>query len=849
MTPDDPYAAFSRPVGPAPQAAPQARPQAPRRAPARPRVQFADDRDAAIRTIIGEADGQPEIGMQAVAGVIRNRAQSRGQSIRDVVTAPYQFEPWGTSASAQRLMSIQPNDPRYVRAAQVYDSGVDPTNGADHFYAPGLQAKLGRDKPNFDNGTGRQIGDHLFFDLEGGPQGAAQPQAAPASAAPSEYDAFSEPVTAASTPMDIRTPDLGNVLKGDAWAPWLTRPGRRVEQGGVTQGADGVTEVNLDTPGILDNGNGQFEIYDAASESYYPASASEAAMLERRLAGDLQRRREAEGRRDDPAYQAEYENARAKAENVPAWMANLSTGQTLGGLQEIIALNGQITGGGIGQQAARDSWKDRQDTLMAEDPIGTMGMQLTGGLLTPGLKGTGDWIGAASGATRTGRAAAVGAGYSTASGLLGGDGDLGERLANAPVDAAVGAATGGLLDTALVRAAAGRQARNARLLDNPSDQRILSRQGIDLTPGQMAGGAVKRVEDGLTSLPILGDSIREAQRRGLTTFDRAATNASLADIGVELADTSGRAGVRAADDAISAAYTKALAGVQVQADEPMEQAIQQALDPAGLTPSIRENLNAVVNNIMTPIREGVVDGQTWKQGDSMLASAIRAADVASASAPEQRLLRDRLQAVRAAYRDRLGRVDPDALVQVDNADSAFANYSMVRKASSDVASAGRGGDSSPQTLNRAVTASAGSRRASRGEGLLQDLTDPAMRVLPSSVPDSGTPLRGLLSVATLGGGATVAGASPWATALAAGGLMTGAAAYGKTVQNIVNQIYRATDRQATTTALEQLALFAGRNPAAQPYYQAVAEAVRSAFADQSQSPEPARAGLLAPTAP
>lgn len=233
----------------------------------------------------------------------------------------------------------------------------------------------------------------------------------------------------------------------------------------------------------------------------------------------------------------------------------------------------------------------------------------------------------------------------------------------------------------------------------------------------------------------------------------------------------------------------------------------------------------------------------------MLAAAIRAADKASASAPEQRLLRDRLQAVRAAYRDRLGRVNEDALAQVDNADSAFANYSLVRKASSDVSSAGRGGDSSPQTLNRAVTASAGSRRASRGEGLLQDLTDPAMRVLPSSVPDSGTPLRGLLSVATLGGGATVAGASPWATALAAGGLMTGAAAYGKTAQNIVNRIYRATDRQATTTALEELARFAGRNPAAQPYYQAVAEAVQSAFAGQSQSPEPARAGLLAPTAP
>lgn len=841
-------------VQPAGQPAPQARPaprrqNAPRRQPA-PRIQFADDLDAMTRTIIGEAQGQGDVGMQAVGEVILNRSRKRGQSISDVVTAPYQFEPWGNPETIQRLMSITPDSPDYQSARRiaqmVMDGQTNVTNGADHFYAPSLQAQLGRAKPSFDNGTGRAIGDHLFFNLEGD-----QAQTAPAQSGGNWWE--DAPVADANvvgnTATNARMPDIGNVLKGDAWAPWLTRPGRRVPQGGVETDAEGRTIVNLDTPQIVNHGNGEFEIYDTATEAYYPATASEVAMLERRLAGDLQKRREAEARRDDPAYQAEYEEMRGRAENVPAWLANLGTGGSLGGIQEIIALNGQVLGGDVGAQAARDSWKDRQDTLLAEDPVGTVGMQLAGGLLTPGLKGTGNWIAGASGAARTGRAAVVGGGYSAAAGILGGEGNLGERLQNAPIDAAVGAATGGLLDTALVRATAGREARNLRLLENPSDQRILSRQGIDLTPGQMAGGAVKRIEDGMTSLPILGDSIRDAQRRGLITFDRAATNASLADIGVELADTSGRAGVRAADDAISAAYTNALTGIRLQADEPMEQAIEQALDPAGLTPSIRENLNAVVNNIMTPIREGVVDGETWKQGDSMLAAAIRAADKASASAPEQRLLRDRLQAVRAAYRDRLGRVNADALSQVDNADSAFANYSLVRKASSDVASAGRGGDSSPQTLNRAVTASAGSRRASRGEGLLQELTDPAMRVLPSSVPDSGTPLRGLLSVATLGGGATVAGASPWATALAAGGLLTGAAAYGKTVQNIVNQIYRSTDRQTTTTALEELARFAGRNPAAQPYYQAVAEAVQSAFAGQSQSPEPARAGLLAPTAP
>ena len=58
----------------------------------------AEERDYLIRTIAFEASGEPEEGKAAVAHVILNRKWSGrwGDSIKDVVTYPWQFEPWMT---------------------------------------------------------------------------------------------------------------------------------------------------------------------------------------------------------------------------------------------------------------------------------------------------------------------------------------------------------------------------------------------------------------------------------------------------------------------------------------------------------------------------------------------------------------------------------------------------------------------------------------------------------------------------------------------------------------------------------------------------------------------------------
>ena len=79
-----------------------------------------------VRTLIGEANNQPDVGLAAVGHVILNRVQSGkygGSTPTDVVTAnngkTWQFEPWGSRRS--ELLSIKPDSPAYQRASSILD--------------------------------------------------------------------------------------------------------------------------------------------------------------------------------------------------------------------------------------------------------------------------------------------------------------------------------------------------------------------------------------------------------------------------------------------------------------------------------------------------------------------------------------------------------------------------------------------------------------------------------------------------------------------------------------------------------------------------------------------------------
>jgi len=389
-------------------------------------------------------------------------------------------------------------------------------------------------------------------------------------------------------------------------------------------------------------------------------------------------------------------------------------------------------------------------------------------------------------------------------GAGGSEGSLTERGQAGALAALLSAGTGGVLQSGVNR------------LSRPTAdtaQRRMSRQGQELTMGQMFGGGLQRLEDAFTSIPLAGDLVRNRQRDTLASFDTLATNTALRPLGEALESSAGRQGVRDADAIISGAYTRALEPVTAfnPADETLTAALATARSPERLTADVSASLNSTLDNIFSQA-PGEIDGQTWKRIDSQLAAAARQAEAGAATRPEMTALNERLRQARTAWRDALGRVDENALAGVMAADAAEAQYRLVRQASSDVASAGRGGDASPATLNRAVAQSGSNRRFARGENLMQDLTDDAMQVLPRTVPDSGTPLRSLVTGAGIGGGLSAIGTDP--AALALGAALTGGVSLGYTrpAQQLANRLYRASDTGGTTRDVAGLAEALRRAP-------------------------------------
>jgi conjugal transfer mating pair stabilization protein TraG len=128
-----------------------------------------EERDYLIRTIVFEAPHETSKGKSAVAHVVLNRKRSGrwGETIRDVVTQPWQFEPWMTQR--KEMEELAPDDRRYETAARIADAVLageipDPTAGATHFLNPVIARRRGNGSlPSWAVGERVSIGNHTFY--------------------------------------------------------------------------------------------------------------------------------------------------------------------------------------------------------------------------------------------------------------------------------------------------------------------------------------------------------------------------------------------------------------------------------------------------------------------------------------------------------------------------------------------------------------------------------------------------------------------------------------------------------------------------------------------------------------
>lgn len=340
----------------------------------------------------------------------------------------------------------------------------------------------------------------------------------------------------------------------------------------------------------------------------------------------------------------------------------------------------------------------------------------------------------------------------------------------------VGAAAGG------VGAAIGKGV--SRLISpksSPEVQTLLD-AGVNPTPGQMMGGTAKRVEDAMTSVPLVGDAVKRAQTRAMEDFNRGAINKALEPIGEKLSGKTllGRDAIDEAITKVSSAYDDLLPKLTAKADA------QFATDMGNLT-TLTRSLPAdraaqfdriVTDKLLSRFNEktATISGETMKQAESELGRLAR--QYASSGDADQRLLGDALKQVTANLRSLVERSNPAVAGELQAINSSYAQILRLQTAAARIGS--EQGVFSPSQLLSAVRQmdpSLNKRAFARGDALMQPLAEAGRTVLGPRVPDSGTPLRamtayGLLSA--LGGGAGAAtGVGPIAGAAAGAGLLGG----------------------------------------------------------------------------
>ena len=139
----------------------------------------SDARDLAIRTIYGEAGGEPATGQAGVAAVLKNRLAGGqyGGDMQSVILAPKQFSLWNKGDPAgDNARKLSPDSPSYQKIGQIYDGVMsgqipDPTGGATHYYNPNVASPGWGPKLAQQNDV--RIGNHRFVGTgPAGPNGA-----------------------------------------------------------------------------------------------------------------------------------------------------------------------------------------------------------------------------------------------------------------------------------------------------------------------------------------------------------------------------------------------------------------------------------------------------------------------------------------------------------------------------------------------------------------------------------------------------------------------------------------------------------------------------------------------------
>jgi hypothetical protein len=276
--------------------------------------------------------------------------------------------------------------------------------------------------------------------------------------------------------------------------------------------------------------------------------------------------------------------------------------------------------------------------------------------------------------------------------------------------------------------------------------RKLVEEGVALTPGQIAGGMLRRLEDRAASYPLVGGSIQEATENAVKSFDKAAFKRVLDPIGGKVPKEAGRAGMESVEQQVKATYNDLLPKLNFKATPEFN---SQMAELRGMAQNLPYDLGKTFSNDIDQIiakrmsKTGYMDGQSFKEAESELSKNAKSY-LTSANASERKLGEAYKQAL-VNFRGALYESNPEKAIELAKTNEAFRNLSILRNAGS---RAGTQDYFTPSQLAAAVKQadfSAGKNKTATGQALMQDLSDAGVSVLPSKVGNSGTAERMLLS--------------------------------------------------------------------------------------------------------
>lgn len=279
---------------------------------------------------------------------------------------------------------------------------------------------------------------------------------------------------------------------------------------------------------------------------------------------------------------------------------------------------------------------------------------------------------------------------------------------------------------------------------NPAVQSLMS-EGVTPTPGQILGGAYGRLEEGATSIPFLGDTIKSAQGRSIKDFNVAAYNRALSPIGEKFDENikPGHEGMIHVYDKLSNAYDDLLPKMKFQRDNAFDSEMQNLKTLAQDLPEDRaKQFSKIIDNkVLSKFTDsGLMHPEQMKKIQSELGEKVRL--YMGSSDADQRELSNAFQEAQAILRRAVERQNPEYANELKNIDTGYANLIRLERAASTVGS--KEGVFSPAQLknaSRALDTSIRKRQTAQGKALLQNFAEEGQSVLGQKVPDSGSPFR------------------------------------------------------------------------------------------------------------